>query len=319
MATSIPSLGGLDYPTFAWDHYVYRCMFLSGFAILIFDHMLTFGDEVELIWRKPLRLSACWFFAVRYLFLACSGAMVVFYFADLDPETYVFVGSFTSANGIYFSQSFSCSKMERVMEVLLMVQTTLVETTLCLRVIGMYANAAWVKVSFGIFGAITAGLGLWTIIKFWEPEMLFAPGMSLIGCHTALPRSTLIMDLWVFGLTVYRARADRAVISMVPGSLVETMMLDGAMYFGVIVLANLADVLTIYIIISGILTWWTTSLSVTLITRLILNLHRAGGGNSVGAFGSMTQDTYGTQLADLHFVDQGQPARPVDSLFENLP
>jgi hypothetical protein len=32
----------------------------------------------------------------------------------------------------------------------------------------------------------------------------------------------------VFGLTLYKAHADRAVMSLVPGSLVERMMRDGA-------------------------------------------------------------------------------------------
>ncbi|KAJ7812703.1 hypothetical protein B0H14DRAFT_2856074 [Mycena olivaceomarginata] len=159
--------------------------------------------------------------------------------------------------------------------------------------------------------------------------MMSAPGMT--GCHTAIPRSTalrlagvweaqLLLDLLVFGLTLYKAHADRAVMSLVPGSLVERMMRDGAMYFGIIVLANLADVLTLYlgdIMIAGILSWWTTSLSVTLISRLILNLQRAGGGNSA----AMTNND-STELESIHFVEQNRrPVRPVDdlaSLFEDV-
>jgi hypothetical protein len=74
--------------------------------------------------------------------------------------------------------------VERGLEALLMLQSTLVESaldiyllfnfvtsltyymifippaTLCLRVLGMYGHTAWVKVSLGIGGAVTAGLGL---------------------------------------------------------------------------------------------------------------------------------------------------------------
>ncbi|KAJ7352163.1 hypothetical protein DFH08DRAFT_858080 [Mycena albidolilacea] len=308
------SMGGLDYATFAWDHRVYRSMFLSGLAILVLDHILTFASEVQLMWRRPLRPSTCWFFAVRYFSLASSGVMAVFYFGDLSPQV-----------GLCL-----CSKVERGLEALLMLQSTLVETTLCLRVLGMYGHTAWVKVSLGIGGAITAGLGLWTIIEYGDPQMMSAPGMT--GCHTAIPRSTcishlaipatglagvweaqLLLDLLVFGLTLYKAHADRAVMSLVPGSLVERMMRDGA----IIVLANLADVLTLYIMIAGILSWWTTSLSITLISRLILNLQRAGGGNSA----AMTNN-YSTELESIHFVEQNRwPVRPVDdlaSLFEDV-
>ncbi|KAF7375340.1 hypothetical protein MSAN_00421100 [Mycena sanguinolenta] len=281
MSSDSFSMGGLDYPTFAWDHLVYRYMFLFGFVILIYDHFLTFDDEVRLIWRRPLRPSALWFFAVRYFSLACSIGMLFFYFWDFTPASI---------------------HQGKVMETLLMGQETLVEVTLALRVMGMYGNSLKVRIPLAVLGGIIAGLGLWTMIEYGEPQMLTAPGMS--GCHTALPRKTALIlagvwesqtvfDLFVFILTVYRAHADRAVISMVQGSLVERMMRDGAMYFGIIALANLADVLTLYlgdVLIAGILSWGTTSLSVTLISRLILNLHRAGEGNT----SAMTHDT--TQL-----------------------
>ncbi|KAF7335746.1 hypothetical protein MVEN_02230300 [Mycena venus] len=257
------SMGGLDYATFAWDHRVYRYMFLSGLVILF------------------------------------------------------------------------CSRMERGMEILLMVQSSLVETTLCVRVLAMYNSSMWVQVPLAIGGGVTGGLGVWTIIKYGEPQMLTAPGMP--GCHTAIPRSTalrlagvweaqLVLDLMIFGLTLYKAYTDRAVISMVPGSLVERMMRDGAMYFGIIVLANLADLVTIYlgdvrpclllpheyriknhpfkIMIAGILSWWTTSLSVTLISRLMLNLQRAGAGNS----GAVSH--YTTELETIHFRDQNPNPQP---------
>ncbi|KAK6980515.1 hypothetical protein R3P38DRAFT_471439 [Favolaschia claudopus] len=214
--------------------------------------------------------------------------------------------------------------MERGMAILLMIQSTLVETTLCLRILAMYGRTLAVMVPLGLIGAVTAGLGLWTIIKIWEPQMMWAP--ELTGCHTAIPKDTalrlagvweaqFVLDLVVFGLTLYRGHLDRAVISMVPGSLMERLMRDGAMYFGVIVLASLADILTLYfgdIMIAGILSWWTTSLSVTLVSRLILNLHRAGYGNS-----GVVSQHYTTEVNELHFAEPNQ--RPaVDSLGSSL-
>ncbi|KAJ6566794.1 hypothetical protein B0H19DRAFT_1138595 [Mycena capillaripes] len=300
-------MGGLDYRTFAWDHRIYRDMFLTGFVVLVYDHMLSFGSEVRLIWQKKLRPASLWFFYVRYFSLGCSGVIFVFYFGNLSPE--------------------SCSKMERVLEVLLMLQEGLVQTTLALRIFAMYGFNPWVAVPLGIASALSAALGVWTIVDLGEPQMMTAPGMN--GCHTAIPRSTalhlagaweaqLLFDTLVFGLTLYRAHADRAVITLIPGSLVEKMMRDGAMYFGIIVLANLANVVTLYlgdIMIAGILTWWTTSLSVTLISRLILNLQRAGAGNS------QTID-YTTELEEIHFVEPAAPAvRSADdfgSLFEDV-
>ncbi|KAJ7657255.1 hypothetical protein DFH06DRAFT_1197785 [Mycena polygramma] len=309
--TSSSSMGGLDYETFVWDHRIYRYMFLSGFVILVYDHLLSFGSEVKLMWCRKLRPSIIWFFALRYISLGCSCAIFAFYFGNLSME--------------------SCSKMEKVLEALLMLQESLVETTLALRVFAMYGFKLWVAIPMGLAANLAAALGIWTIVKYGNPRMLSAPGMN--GCHTAIPRSTalrlagaweaqLLLDTLVFGLTLYRAHADRAVMTMVPGSLIERMMRDGAMYFGIIVLASLANVVTLYlgdIMIAGILSWWTTSLSVTLISRLILNVHRTGVGNA------QTAEFDTTEIEGIHFVDDAPRARPqlrsvddMGSLFDDV-
>ncbi|KAJ7020306.1 hypothetical protein C8F04DRAFT_1403739 [Mycena alexandri] len=89
----------------------------------------------------------------------------------------------------------------------------------------------------------------------------------------------LVCDTLVFVLTLHRAYVQR-VSPLYTGSLIEKMVTDGGMYFGIIVIANLANLLTFYIsdvLLSGFLSWLTTSLSVTLLSRLILNLHEAAG------------------------------------------
>ncbi|KAJ7759635.1 hypothetical protein B0H16DRAFT_1533980 [Mycena metata] len=273
------NLGGLEYATFAFDHRIYRELFLSGFVILVYDHILTLDFEVKFIWNKKFHFGTYWFLAIRYISLACNLTITFFYFGILSVET--------------------CSKMERVLEAFQTLQIFFVDTTFALRVMAMtrvhaiYGLSPWVGLPVGILNTVTAGLGLWTMIEYGAPQMLAAPGMS--GCHTSIPRSTanrfagvwesqVALDTLVFGLTLYRAYADRSTASVIPRPLIQCMMLDGTMYFGIIVFAHVADVFTIYFgdeIISGILSWWTTSLSITLICRLNLNLQlHAGSRNS---------------------------------------
>ncbi|KAJ6534469.1 hypothetical protein DFH09DRAFT_1180460 [Mycena vulgaris] len=295
------SMGGLDYTTFAWDHRISRYMFLCGFVILIYDHALTLGSEVKLIWQRRLwRPSALWFLAVRYISLACSCVMFVFHLGNLSPG--------------------GCAMMERVLEGLLLLQELLVDTTLCLRVSAMYGFDPRVVVPMCIILAISVALGLWTIIKFADPGMLTAPALDLTGCDTALPRATalrqarswegqLLTDTLIFGLTAYRAYADHNVMKLVESSLIKRMMKDGAMYFGIIVLANLANVFTLYfgdILTAGILAWWTTSLSVALIARLGLNLQRAAAPSP-----TRTEDLDSTELDVIRFKDP-RPPQPLE-------
>ncbi|KAJ7932202.1 hypothetical protein B0H13DRAFT_2651116 [Mycena leptocephala] len=313
------SMGGLDYATFAWDHRISRYMFLCGFVILIYDHALTLGSEVGLIWQRRLRRpSVLWFLVVRYIPLACSCVMLVFHFGNLSPER--------------------CSRMEHALEGLMFLQEALVDATLDLRVLAMYGFDRRVLVPMLIISAISVALGLWTFIEFGEPGMLTAPALNLTGCDTALPRATalrayttrpvsytnralnfagearswevqLLADTLIFGLTAYRAYADHKIMKLVEGSLIKRMMKDGAMYFGIIVLANLANVLTLYfgdILTAGSLAWWTTSLSVTLIARLGLNLQRAGAPPP-----TRTEDLDSTELDVIRFKDP-RPPQPLE-------
>ncbi|QRV78145.1 hypothetical protein RhiJN_06160 [Ceratobasidium sp. AG-Ba] len=39
----------------------------AGFVILVYDHLLTFGDEVELIWSQPASVVSVIFVVNRYL------------------------------------------------------------------------------------------------------------------------------------------------------------------------------------------------------------------------------------------------------------
>ncbi|KAJ7138253.1 hypothetical protein C8R44DRAFT_868569 [Mycena epipterygia] len=80
------SSGGLDDARFAWDHQIYRYIFLSGLVVLLYDHLLTFGSEVNNIWSCKRRRSKYWFFAIRYITLGCNVPILVFYFGDLSPK-----------------------------------------------------------------------------------------------------------------------------------------------------------------------------------------------------------------------------------------
>ncbi|KAJ7890368.1 hypothetical protein B0H13DRAFT_2340997 [Mycena leptocephala] len=92
-----------------------------------------------------------------------------------------------------------------------------------------------------------------------------------------------ICDLLVLVLTLYRAFRKTSRVHVVPGPLWRVMTRDSAMYFGVICIANLANILMFYfgdnnklqIHTSGALAWFTAQISVVMISRLMLNLHAA--------------------------------------------
>ncbi|KAJ7251651.1 hypothetical protein C8J57DRAFT_1665937 [Mycena rebaudengoi] len=245
----------LDYATFTSDYRIYRYVFLAGLVIVIYDHLLTFSKEVKYIWLTKLRPSTCWFLAARYIGLIGNIIVSVFYFGALSHEE------------------------------------VLIETTLSIRVFAMYGRNMWVLVPLLALVCISGILAVVGAVKLDGPaQNLAAPGLN--GCNTPYPRSTahhlakawmviLACDVLVFALTVRQAYMQHHIPRLYAGSLIQRMLKDGSMYFGVIVLATIANISTFYlgdILLSGFLSWFTSSLSLTLLCRLMLNLHEAGAG-----------------------------------------
>ncbi|KAJ7876753.1 hypothetical protein B0H14DRAFT_2713881 [Mycena olivaceomarginata] len=257
----------LDYAAFVFDHRMIRYFFLAGLAFLIYDHLLTLDAEVKFVWSAKLGPGTCWFLAVRYIALSANIGVAVYYFRDLDHET--------------------CVKMLWVWDVLLLSQEALIETTLSLRVFAMYGLNKWILVCLLAAVGVMGSVGLWASVTYGQHANIPAvPGV--VGCHAlytaTVARSAgtwealVVCDILVFALTVRRAYIQRA-SPLYAGSLIQRMATDGSMYFGIIVLANLANVLTFYLghgLVPGFLSWFTTSLSVTLLFRLMLNLQEAG-------------------------------------------
>ncbi|KAJ7855654.1 hypothetical protein B0H13DRAFT_2357738 [Mycena leptocephala] len=245
----------LDPATFARDLRLYRSVVLAGLVPLIYDHTLTLATEVKFIWAAKLRPSIYWFFALRYIGLAANIANCVLYFAEL-------------------------SRAE-----------ILVECTLIMRVFAMYGRNWWILVCL---------------------LAVFSPALRLLS---------IICDILVFLLTVRRAYAQPETHPRYTGTLLRRMTTDGAVYFGIIIIANAANLATFYvrvvafstlklmkdglhsfhdqqlcdILLTGFLSCFIMSLSMMLLARLMLNLHKEA------AVGMTTEEPNTIELETLKF------------------
>ncbi|KAJ7262399.1 hypothetical protein C8J57DRAFT_1513402 [Mycena rebaudengoi] len=287
----------LDPATFAWDLRLYRSVVLAGFVLLIYDHTLTLATEVKFIWAAKLRPSIYWFLALRYIGLAANIANCVLYFAELSHEVRIPLFSSVQALNNIFSEDM------------------LVECTLIMRVFAMYGRNWWILICLLMVFAPFPGLALWDVIKEGQPQIFSVPGIS--GCATVIPRtstprlagaweSQIVCDILVLLLTVRRAYVHRETYPRYTGaSLLWRMTTDGAVYFGIIIIANAANLATFYlgdILLTGFLSWFITSLSIMLLARLMLNLHE------VAAVGMSMEEPNTIELETLRFatvVDDG--------------
>ncbi|KAJ7315049.1 hypothetical protein DFH08DRAFT_894561 [Mycena albidolilacea] len=154
----------LDIITVQQDQRLRRSLFLAGFVVVLYDHLLTSGLEVKYIWTPRFKRSSAWFFIFRYVTLLGNLTMVAFFLGDLDAE--------------------SCAKLSKAEDYGLVMQEFVIGCTLSVRVCAMYGFNRKVFISLSIAAVTTVGLGAWAIV---------GPGTALQtpvpGCHNVTPHS----------------------------------------------------------------------------------------------------------------------------------
>ncbi|KAF7340460.1 hypothetical protein MVEN_01966200 [Mycena venus] len=252
-------------------------MLLIGPTILCYDHLLTLRDEVQFVWRKPKRLSFFIFVVLRYVSLLSNIGMLVLRLGPVPLESEV------RLNNLIFT---GCPVHFVTIGIL------------GLRVYAMY-NSSKIVLSFLIAtGLATTFLAAWSITgETW----VLATQMS--GCDYPVSKESAIRmagaweaqffcDLMVFVFTVVRSYKQPFKI---PGSILSYMVRDGALYFAVLALVNLGNILMYYLgdpWIASSLSWFTSTLSATMVSRLMLHLHQ------VADLGVLTE--HGAETS-LHF------------------
>jgi len=234
--------------------------YLVPFAIIIYDHMLTFQFEVEYIWKRPKRRSSYLFLLIRYVSLLSNIGVMLLNFGDVATD--------------------NCNTWNIARISLLILQCTLSDVILGLRIYVMYNFGRIVLACLCAVGFITITLAVLSIVD----QTWISSGLS--SCQYGIQKSTAIRmagaweaqfvcDVTVFTFTVVRSYRQGFKI---PGSILDFMVHDGAMYFAVLALVNLANILMYYIgdpWTAASLSWFTSTISVTMICRLMLNLHEA--------------------------------------------
>ncbi|KAJ7826085.1 hypothetical protein B0H13DRAFT_1918311 [Mycena leptocephala] len=225
------------------------------------DHLLTLDMEVHYVWKTWRTRPSAWFLLIRYSSFAIrTMALVTFDFGNFDPEViHIDSGrrrSRTTASG---------SSLTEYGQIVLMVfQELFVGITLVLRVLAMYSFDKRLVIGLGIAVIFCLSFALksqWCMVPSGAPVTLkpatpgcITPSLSVhhidfitIFTHTRQAKS-LAGDVLLLALTLYQAYTHRR--DAPSGSL-----------WRVLIISCLAE--------------FTVALSVTMICRLMLNLHEA--------------------------------------------
>ncbi|KAJ6571446.1 hypothetical protein B0H19DRAFT_937511, partial [Mycena capillaripes] len=260
---------------------------------LYFDHLLTFGDEIRFLWKKTKTASTYCFLLNRYLA----------FFGDVVVTVFIYT---TVPDSVRKHVSVTlCKRVNLFRQLLLIFNQTAICLLLTLRIYALYGRQTKVWVYMLGAGACLMAISLWAVSgKGGTP----VPGVE--GCHIAnseemfdhtdlaVPWEALFTyDVIIFVALFYRSlQTRRASVTMRSEPLLSVLIRDGAVYFVVMALINLANILTFYMagpLLRGCLSTMASSLSVTMMSRLMLNLHAV---ESKGIFSATAHIKYFSSL-----------------------
>ncbi|KAI0065305.1 hypothetical protein BV25DRAFT_1822463 [Artomyces pyxidatus] len=226
--------------------------------LLYYDYFLTLVVEIERYWQpRAFTLSSALFLANRYL--ALLGYIPIIY------EAVITSFQLSEPTG-------RASKLLMYHAVLIMLLQMLTASLFMLRTYALYERSQ-IILSVMIFEAvISVGIGCWVVsqLTVFDNDPVTNPkeGRLMAIAYSGL----LVFDVTVFWLTMHRAlrlRAQRR------APLIETLFIDGLLYYGVILNLNLVNILILAFGTSsfrGLISTSTNTISVVLVSRLMLNL-----------------------------------------------
>lgn len=246
------------------------CAILVPNTILIYDHLATLTEEISSIWCRPKALSAMLFLLNRYVALL--------------GNVYGLIGDTLPAS------VESCPTYILSRQVLVYLQGCIVCLILTLRTYALYGRSKWLLSSLVII-ILTFMVG--AAAETFGPYSSTVTNLPEGNCYQTYTAETTIRlavawealsvyEFLIFVLTVSRIfqirRLLRLSLTSSRRNIVAVMFQDGAMYFGAMTLFNIPNILTYYRgsgITRGSLSTFTSCMSVTLISRLMLNLHKS--------------------------------------------
>ncbi|KAI9573495.1 hypothetical protein HD554DRAFT_2056457 [Boletus coccyginus] len=256
---SQPSIdSGLSIQQDTRDTFDTNLVAFAGFAILIWDHLLTFDDEVELIWKRDKGLLVYLFLVNRYLTpLGFIVNLVAFLLPDWGTET--------------------CQHFVRYEGAMTVIGTQVAGFMMFLRIRALYYQTKIVIWGIILLFFIWLGINAWLLANGEAVQhvpsvhsctMIFKSSFSDIASASAW--FPLLYDTCIFALVLYKTKY-RA------GRIVRTLLSDGIAYYTLICMVNI--VLTIMIVRAGdgvknITAQLELLLTVAMMSRITLNLKK---------------------------------------------
>ncbi|KAG2341777.1 hypothetical protein BDR05DRAFT_964789 [Suillus weaverae] len=271
-----------------------------GFTILVWDHVITFADEVEIIWGRPKKLLTFLFLLNRYLIPI--GFIVNLVAHSLPSWTFT-----------------KCEHFVRYEGAMTAIGIQVVGLMMFLRVRAMYRDNRYVVILVASLWFSWVAVGAWLL-----SHGVAVPQNSVIHTHpcrmefsdfvgslaSAWAWAPLCYDTVVFALILNRTLPS--IQNKEAGHIVHTIFTNGVLFYSVMCAINL--IFTIMIVrapqgLKNITGQLELILTVTMMSRITLSLKQEG------ARGSVPLDTHLGCKFPFYFDCQ----RPVQDIMKPQP
>ncbi|TFK83481.1 hypothetical protein K466DRAFT_555009 [Polyporus arcularius HHB13444] len=266
---------------------------LAAFTVLYYDYALTVTSEIQWYWSPPSFSLSSFLFAISRYFGLLGPIPVFFEYVSTDFSEHSYTGR--------------CRQFQLYHQVYAITSQGVVAILLILRTYALYnCSKRMLVVLIGMH--IGGGIQCLTAVLTGKSVLTndTSLGFSIPGCNLALtndqsvqnPRSPrpschaehhscrrgihlalawsamLWFDTCIFALTFWKAIQVRREVA---GGLLVTIFRDGTVYYAILVAVNVVNILTFVLTpsnspLKGTATTLTNVLSVTLTSRLMLNL-----------------------------------------------
>ncbi|KAF9466478.1 hypothetical protein BDZ94DRAFT_1319363 [Collybia nuda] len=238
---------------------------LVAFVILYYDYALTLPDEVERFWAtRSLTWASSFFYINRYLTLLGHIPVMVQYYWDARRSADV------------------CPSLASFHQYLAVFIQVVVGILLIMRTYALYDQNIWVLLFICAAGLAVIVFGTYSVVANSRGNAL-KENLPAVGCVPPINMTDanrlaaawtglLLFDVLIFVMTVYKSTkrsrgGDRTLINI--------LLRDGAIYFGIMSAVGLANILTFHLSPEyerGFITTFANIISSTMISRLMLNL-----------------------------------------------
>jgi len=236
----------------------------AGFTVLVYDHVITFADEVQYIWLELHGLPAYLFLINRYVIPLGFIVNLYAYLANWDPNV--------------------CASYVRYEGAMTVTGINIVGLMMLLRIRALYNKNRFVVWPVALLLAIEFGVNAW-LLDHGIPAphrgprfpctMVFEASLTKIASASAwLP---LLYDTIVMFLTFYKVFQSRTPSGRIYSQILQTVLAEGIAYYSMIFSVNLA--LTIMIptapsSIQNITAQLSLLLTVAMMSRITLDLKK---------------------------------------------